>query len=46
MPAPKNPNTSAAAESRRRIGQETMARKLREAGWVVIPPEEAGKHAE
>jgi hypothetical protein len=34
-------NTEMAAKARRRIGQETMARKLREAGWLVIPPEEA-----
>jgi hypothetical protein len=40
MPAPKRPNTAAATEAVRRRGQETMARKLREAGWAVTPPEE------
>jgi hypothetical protein len=39
MPAPKRPNTAAATEAVRRRGQETMAAKLREAGWVVITPE-------
>jgi hypothetical protein len=38
MPAPKRPNTEAAVAARRRIGQESMAAKLREAGWTVIPP--------
>lgn len=41
MPAPKNPNTAAATEAVRRRGQETMAAKLRAAGWVVIAPEDA-----
>lgn len=39
MPAPKSPNTAAATAAVRRRGQETAAAKLREAGWVVIPPE-------
>ncbi len=39
MPAPKRPNTAAATEAVRRRGQETMAARLREAGWTVIPPE-------
>ncbi len=38
MPAPKRPNTTAATEAVRRRGQETMAARLREAGWTVIPP--------
>lgn len=47
MPAPKRPNTAeatriAAAKARRR-GQETMAAKLREAGWLVFPPEQAAE---
>jgi hypothetical protein len=41
MPAPKRPNTAAATEAVRRRGQETMAAKLREAGWVVMEPKEA-----
>lgn len=39
MPAPKVPNTAAATRTIIRKGQETQARKLREAGWIVIPPE-------
>lgn len=39
MPAPKRPNTAAATEAVRRRGQETMAAKLREAGWVALSPE-------
>jgi hypothetical protein len=39
MPAPKRPNTAAATEAVRRRGQESMAAKLREAGWLVVPPE-------
>lgn len=39
MPAPKTPNTAAATAAVRRRGQETMAAKLREAGWLVVPPE-------
>lgn len=42
MPAPKRPNTAAATAAVRRRGQETMAAKLRAAGWVVVPPEQAG----
>lgn len=41
MPAPKNPSTAAATAAVRRRGQETMATKLRAAGWVVVPPEQA-----
>jgi hypothetical protein len=44
MPAPKRPNTGKATEmataKRVRAGQETMAARLRAAGWVCIPPEE------
>jgi hypothetical protein len=40
MPAPKNPNTAAATAAVRRRGQETMAAKLRAAGWAVTPPEQ------
>ena len=40
MPAPKNPNTAAATAAVRRRGQETMAAKLRAAGWTVTPPEQ------
>lgn len=44
MPAPKRPNTAKAtaqaAKAARRRGQETQARRLREAGWIVIPPEQ------
>lgn len=40
MPAPKTPNTAAATAAVVRRGQETMARKLRAAGWTVTedPP--------
>lgn len=38
MPAPKKPNTAAATAAVRRRGQETMAAKLRKAGWLVVPP--------
>lgn len=48
MPAPKRPNTSAAtraaAAKRVRVGLETMADKLRKAGWTVISPEDAAPH--
>lgn len=40
MPAPKNPNTTAATTARIRAGQETAATRLRSAGWTVRPPEE------
>lgn len=40
MPAPKTPNTAAATAAVRRRGQETMAAKLRAAGWTVTPPED------
>jgi hypothetical protein len=39
MPAPKRPNTAPATAALVRRGQETMAAKLREAGWTVTPPE-------
>jgi hypothetical protein len=39
MPAPRRPNTIAATAARRRRGQETMADKLRRAGWDVRAPE-------
>ncbi len=45
MPAPKRPNTAQATrkatEKRVRQGEETMAAKLREAGWTVTPPEDS-----
>jgi hypothetical protein len=37
---PKNINTDAAAQARRRIGLETAAAKLRAAGWIAVSPEE------
>jgi 3-methyladenine DNA glycosylase Tag len=44
MPAPKRPNTAKATETAaalaRRRGQETKAAALREAGWLVVPPEQ------
>lgn len=40
MPKPNNPNTAAATAAVIRRGQETMARKLRDAGWMAIPPEQ------
>lgn len=42
MPAPKRPNTAAATAAVVRRGQETMAAKLRAAGWTVIPPADTG----
>lgn len=39
MPAPKRPNTAAATAAVVRRGQETMARKLRAGGWLVVAPE-------
>ncbi len=41
MPAPKTPNTAAATAAVRRRGDETAARRLRDHGWIVIPPEDA-----
>lgn len=41
MPAPKKPNTTNATAAVIRKGNETMARKLRAAGYVVVPPEQA-----
>jgi len=43
MPAPKRPNTAAATAAVRRRGDETAADRLREHGWLVIPPEEAAR---
>lgn len=47
MPAPKRPNTAAATEAAaavaRRRGQETKAADLRDAGWLVFPPEQAAE---
>lgn len=40
MAAPKNPNVANAAASRRRIGDETAAARLRAAGWFLASPEE------
>lgn len=40
MPAPRRPNTAPATAALIRRGQETMAAKLREAGWTVTPPPE------
>jgi hypothetical protein len=40
MPAPKNPNTAAATAAVIRRGQETRAARLREAGWIILRPEE------
>lgn len=34
------PPTAAATARRRRIGQETKARALRAAGWLVVAPEQ------
>ncbi len=39
MPPPKRPNTAAAAAARRRVGDETAAARLRDHGWLVVPPE-------
>lgn len=39
MAAPKNPNPGPGAAKRRQQGIETLARKLREAGWEPVPPE-------
>jgi hypothetical protein len=40
MDAPQ-PRTAAATAARIRQGQETMAAKLRAAGWTVTPPKDA-----
>ena len=40
MPAPKTPNTAAATQATRRRGDETAAARLREHGWLVVPPEQ------
>jgi hypothetical protein len=39
MPAPKRPNTAAATAAVRRRGDETAAARLRDHGWLVLPPE-------
>jgi hypothetical protein len=39
MPAPKKPNTAAATAAVRRRGDETAAARLRDHGWLVLPPE-------
>ena len=43
MPAPKRPNTAEAtriaAEVAVRRGDETAAKRLRDHGWIVLPPE-------
>ena len=39
MPAPKKPNTAAATAAVRRRGDETAATRLRNHGWLVVPPE-------
>lgn len=39
MPAPKNPNTAAATAAVRRRGDETAAARLRDHGWLTLPPE-------
>ncbi len=39
MPAPKRPNTEAATAAVRRRGDETAATRLRNHGWLVVPPE-------
>ncbi len=41
MPAPKTPNTAAATAAVRRKKQDRMAAELRDAGWTVVPPDEA-----
>jgi hypothetical protein len=40
MARPKTPNTAAATEARRRLGLLTKAAALREAGWLVVAPEQ------
>lgn len=40
MPAPKTPNPVPAAAARRRLGDATAARRLREAGYLVLSPEQ------
>lgn len=41
MPAPKKPNTAAATAAVRRKKQDRMAAELRQAGWTVIPSDDA-----
>jgi hypothetical protein len=43
MPDEKEPRTAAATAAVRRRGQETKAAALREAGWIVVPPEAVAK---
>jgi hypothetical protein len=42
MPAPKRPNTAAATAAVIRKAQDRKAAELREAGWLVVPPERLG----
>lgn len=39
MPAPRKPNTAAATAAVRRRGDVTAAARLRDHGWLVVPPE-------
>ena len=39
MPAPKRHNTTAATAKVVRRGDDTAAGRLREHGWLVVPPE-------
>lgn len=39
MPAPKRPNTARATETVIRRGDDTAAARLREHGWLAVPPE-------
>lgn len=43
MAAPRKPNVANAAASRRRIGDQTAADRLRAAGWFLASPEEIAK---
>jgi hypothetical protein len=43
MPAPIRPNTAAATAVVRRRGDESAAARLREHGWIVVPPEVADR---
>ena len=42
MPAPRKPNTGPATAVVKRRGQDAKAAALRDAGWVVVPPEQVG----
>lgn len=39
MAPPKKPNPGPGAAAARRAAQERRAAELREAGWLVLPPE-------